>query len=75
MDQGSDVENERPSIGKVLDVVHTIRTDVEVLKSDVRDLIDHEHRLRALEKRTWTLAGIATLGGAALGQIVEKLLA
>ena len=68
------MDQERPSIGKVLDAVYAIKTDVEVLKSDVRDLIDHEHRLRALEKRTWTLAGIATLGGAALGQIIEKLL-
>jgi hypothetical protein len=53
---------DRPSLSRVYDAT-------------LPDIADHETRLRALERRAWTLAGVATIAGASLAQIVERVLA
>jgi hypothetical protein len=62
-----------PSIGKVYDAISEVRTDVAVIKSKIGDLPDHEQRIRSLERRSWSLAGFATIAGAALSQFVTRI--
>lgn len=65
------------TLREVYDVLVEVREDVTSMKvtmSDVRgDIADHEARIRALEKRVWSIAGIATVAGAALSQVVGSL--
>lgn len=51
-----------------------MRTDVAVIKEKVNDLPDHEARIRILERRSWSLAGLATIAGAVLAQIADRFL-
>lgn len=46
----------------------------EELNGVPRITADHEERIRELERRVWSFAGIATILGAALAQIVSFLL-
>lgn len=68
------VDHERPSLGKVYDAIAAVQTDVAVIKATLPDIADHEARLRQIEKRQWSFAGLATIGGAALSLIVERIL-
>jgi hypothetical protein len=45
--------------------------DVAVIKSSLEPIKDHEARIRSLERRSWSLAGVSTLGGAGLAQLVN----
>lgn len=47
----------RPSLGQVFDLIAGVKTDVAVIKEQIIDLSDHEHRIRALERRTWLAIG------------------
>ena len=68
------MDPERPSIGKVYDAINDLKVDVAVIMASLPDIKDHESRIRAIEKRQWSFAGLATLSGAALAQIVERLI-
>ena len=65
---------DRPSIGKVYDAINDVRIDVAVIKESLPDIADHESRLRSLEKRVWSFAGLATLAGATLSAVIDRLL-
>ncbi|MEF3405781.1 hypothetical protein [Agromyces sp. CCNWLW203] len=65
-------ETERPSLGKVYDAINEVKLDVAVIKAALPDIADHEARIRAIEKRQYTLAGLASIAGAALGAIVQR---
>lgn len=55
-----------PSLGSVYDAIATVRTDVAVIKADLVDLADHEHRIRKLESRMWVaIGGFGLLAAAA----------
>jgi hypothetical protein len=62
-----------PSLSRVYDAINEVRTDVAVIKATLPDIADHETRLRQLERRAWTLAGAATVAGATLAQVVERI--
>lgn len=51
--------------------------DVAVIRANLAPLVvrvdDHEARLRSLERRAYTLAGVATLAGAGVGQLLDLL--
>jgi hypothetical protein len=47
--------------------------DVAVIKTGMSLVTDHESRLRALERRAYMLAGVAVLGGAGAGQLLDLL--
>jgi hypothetical protein len=44
-----------------------IKEKLSVLPSEVQD---HETRVRLLARRVWSMGGVATIGGAALSQIL-----
>lgn len=67
------MDPERPSLGKVYDAISDVRTDLAVIKATLSDIADHETRIRAIEKRQWSFAGIAAVAGAALSGIVDRL--
>lgn len=56
---------DRPSLTTVHNKLTAVATDVAVIKNQLVDLADHEHRIRALEKRMWAALGIAGLIAAA----------
>lgn len=45
--------------------------DVAVIKSALWPIKDHETRIRSLERRAYTLAGVASIAGAGLGQLLD----
>lgn len=63
-----------PSLGSVYDAIATVRTDVAVIKDQLIDLADHEHRIRNLESRMWAaIGGFGLLAAAApyLTKLIE----
>jgi len=52
----------------------SIGRKVDAMEGQKEDIADHEQRLRVLEKWVWGAAGLATLGGAGLGQVFAKFL-
>jgi hypothetical protein len=77
-----DEPSTRVTLRDVYDVASDVKTTVIRMEGQVGSLLadrdDHEVRIRALEKRVWTAAGIALAGGAGLGQVlavVGKVLA
>ena len=64
----------KPSLGAVFDAIATVRTDVAVIKDQLIDLSDHEHRIRNLESRMWiAIGGFGLLAAAApyLSKLIE----
>ncbi|MEX1079800.1 MAG: hypothetical protein WED09_11905 [Homoserinimonas sp.] len=56
----------RPSLSAVYDKINTVQTDVAVIKDQLIDLSDHEHRIRNLESRMWiAIGGFGLLAAAA----------
>ncbi|WP_350348008.1 hypothetical protein ABIQ69_15420 [Agromyces sp. G08B096] len=70
--------DERPSIGKVYDAINAVKTDVAVIVAQLtminagRD--DHERRIRALERRSWSFAGVAAIAGAVLARVADQII-
>jgi len=60
----------RITVREVYDAVQSLRTD---LQHTPRIVEDHEQRLRDLEKRVWSAAGIATVLGVVISQIIAML--
>lgn len=50
-----------------------VQSDVAEIKGQSKSITDHETRIRALEKWVWGAAGLGTVGGAALAQIITAL--
>lgn len=60
------MSDDRPSIGKVYEAINGVRLDVAVIKNQMVDLADHEHRIRALERRVWiSIGGFGLIAAAA----------
>lgn len=59
---------------EVYDLLVEVRNDVIELKASVTDVkgdvADHEGRLRSLERLVWGAAGIGTVGGALVSQVI-----
>lgn len=53
--------------------VDALRIDVAVIKERVNGVVDHESRIRALERKVWTAAGAATVLGALLSQVLGNI--
>ena len=51
-----------------------VQADVAEIKGQSQSVADHETRIRSLEKWVWGAAGLGTVGGAALGQIIYALM-
>jgi len=53
-----------------------VRDDVRDVKKDLTELkndsVDHEGRIRSLEKKVWGAAGIGVAGGAALAEVMTR---
>lgn len=64
----------RVNLSKVYDALNEMRIDVAIIKTRSEKFDDHEDRLRVLERRSWSFAGVATIAGAALSQIVSFLI-
>lgn len=68
-----------PYVKVSLDLIYTelmaVKSDVGEMKaaSTVATVADHEGRIRALEKWVWGAAGLATIGGAGLAQLITLL--
>lgn len=58
----------RITLREVYDAVQALKNELSNLPKVAED---HENRLRALEKRVWTFAGLATLFGAALAEFIQ----
>lgn len=64
------------SLREVYDLLIIVRDDLTAIKATdtAKRVDDHETRLRAVEKWVWGAAGIGVIGGAALGQVVPRML-
>lgn len=51
-----------------------VQADVAEIKGDSKSIVDHETRIRSLEKWVWGAAGLAALAGAATGPILAAIL-
>lgn len=51
-----------------------VQSDVAEIKGHSLSISDHETRIRALEKWVWGAAGLGTVGGAALGQLISAIM-
>lgn len=59
------------TLREVYDVVLALKTELASVPNITQD---HEVRIRDLERKVWSYAGLATIFGAALSQIVGYLL-
>jgi hypothetical protein len=59
---------------EVFHEMRAIHDEVKEMRVELRDISDHESRLRALERRIWLASGAATTIGAGLGALAAKLL-
>lgn len=58
------------SIGpQILITLGQIQTDIAVIKNDLKDLPDHEQRIRALERFRFTLMGAVIVVSAAFSSL------
>lgn len=60
--------DEQPSVKITLDMIYAkqVKTseDVAELRHEIKDIRDHETRIRSLERRVWAFTGLAgTVGG------------
>lgn len=65
-----DPSTARITVREVYDAVMSLRNE---LQHTPRMVDDHEQRLRDLEKRVWSAAGIATVLGVVISQIISML--
>lgn len=65
-----DPSTARITVREVYDAVMSLRNE---LQHTPRMVDDHEQRLRDLEKRVWSAAGIATVAGVVISQIIAML--
>ncbi len=71
--------NPTPHVKVTLDAIYTellaIRSELAALnvESVTKDVEDHETRIRSLERWVWGAAGLGTIGGAGLSQILSRL--
>ena len=64
------------------DLLVELRTEVRNIRGDILDLkngtsvqlLDHETRLRLIERRVWVASGMAAVLGAAGGWLIQALL-
>lgn len=61
----------RITLREVYDAVQSLKQELSQLPKIAED---HEDRIRELERRVWSFAGLATILGAALSQFVAFLL-
>ena len=67
----ADEPTARITLREVYDAVQSLKAELTQLPKIAED---HEDRLRDLERKVWSFAGLATLLGAALAQLVTFLL-
>jgi hypothetical protein len=65
-----DPSTARITVREVYDAVMSLRNE---LQHTPRMVDDHEQRLRDLEKRVWSAAGIATVSGVIISQLISML--
>lgn len=51
---------DEPCWREILDELREIRIRLAVITEQIKDVADHEERLRALERRVWALPSLAT---------------
>jgi len=61
----------RITLREVYDAVQSLKQELSSLPKIAED---HEDRIRELERRVWSFAGVAAILGAALGQALSFLL-
>lgn len=61
----------RITLREVYDAVQSLKAELSQLPKIAED---HEDRIRELERRVWSFAGLATILGAGLAQLVTFLL-
>ena len=72
---GQNVGTEGPRFTPGSELV-ALRAEVVALDVDAvrEDVTDHESRIRPLERWVWGAAGLGTISGAGLSQIIARLL-
>lgn len=74
----TEANEQRATIGKVYDRLGEMATALAVIEAKLTErnqvTLDHEGRIRSLEKRSWSFAGLAGLIGAALSQLVSAFI-
>lgn len=61
----------RITLREVYDAVQSLKAELSSLPKIAED---HEDRIRELERRVWSFAGLATVLGAGLAQLITFLL-
>ena len=67
----TDEPTARITLREVYDAVQSLKAELSQLPKIAED---HEDRIRDLERKVWSFAGLATILGAALSQFVAFLL-
>ena len=63
----------RVNLARVYEVINEVKLDVAIIKARSEAFADHETRIRVLERRSWSLAGVASVAGAGLSQLITAI--
>jgi short-subunit dehydrogenase involved in D-alanine esterification of teichoic acids len=62
------------TIDRVYTELRAVHDEVRDMRGEVKDIADHEHRLRLLERKVWIAAGVSAGLAGGLVQVINSLM-